>query len=66
MSDAVIVDFARSHFDGASRSVDRLHGGAAEAVDGHASHGLRQLGQQHYEPGEVQPLLAFREGTAQQ
>ena len=50
----------------ARRRVNALHRGTAETVDGHATDRLRQFGQQHDQPRNIEALLAFRERATQQ
>jgi len=44
--------------------MDRLHGGAAEAVDGRAGDAQRQLGQKADQAGDVEALLTLGKGAA--
>ena len=56
--------FARVHLDGASGTVDRLHGRAAKAVQGCASDRDRQASHQADKAGNIEALLAFGERAA--
>ncbi len=59
-------DLARTHGDGAGGAMYRLHGRPAEAVDGGPADRLGQAGHHGDQLGQVQALLAFGEGAAQQ